>query len=200
MSTISDVDTFLDFLADVFVQQPVNVAEPRESYLELSRFEDVNLAPMNYEAEQRDDRNDRHDSAYGSEFVISSTLKSLKSQDSVNEIVDSRSSRASSIPRKVISTPNLAPMRSWPKRPVYEPRHPPVSSSSFHHGSIYEGTTNSTRTITPVGTMRYSSDIAPRAERPWLYQDRSQTTSKEEKRGTLKFWKRRKSFSAMTGA
>ena len=199
MSTISDVDTLLDFLAEVFVEQPVIAEAPRETYLEFSRFEDVSLAPMTYEAEHRDDRYDRRDSAYGSELVPSATLKSLKSLNSVHEMVDSHSSRASSIPRKVISTPNLAPMRSWPKRPVCEPRHPPVSSSSFHNGSIYQGTTDSTRTGTPVGATRYSSDIAPKSERPWLYQDPFQARSKEETRSTLKFWKRRKSFSAIAG-
>jgi len=195
MSTNSDVDTFRDFLADAFLEQRVIVDAPRASYLELSRFEDLNLAPMTYEVEHCDVRHDRYDSAYGSELIISSALKS------VHEAVDPRSSRASSIPRKVISTPNFAPTRSWPKRPVHEPRHPPVSSSSFHYDSIYGGTTtDSTSTITPVGIMRYSSDIAPKPERPWIYQDRSHVASKEEKRGTLRFWKRRKSFSSLAGA
>lgn len=194
MSTIADVDTFLDFLADVFVEQPVNVEQLQEKYLEFSRFEDINLAPVIYEAAPRPHR---QDSGYGSEFVSLSALKSL---NSVHESIDSRSSRASSIPRKVTSTPNLVPLRSFPKRSVHEQRPPPISGSTFHNNYAYQGITNSTRTITPIGATRYSTEVAPRGERPWIYQDRPQTTSREEKRGTLtKFWKRRKSFSTMTG-
>jgi molybdenum cofactor sulfurtransferase len=192
MSTIADVDTFLDFLADVFVEQPRIVEQPREGYMELARFEDINLAPILYEAERR------KDSGYGSEFV---TLSALKSLNSVNESIDSCSSRVSSIPRKVTSMPNFAPVHPYLKRPVYEQRPPPISNSTFHNGSLYQGSTDSSRTITPVGAMRYSSDVLPMGERPWVYQKPLQTTIRDEKRGTLtKFWKRRKSLSTMTGA
>jgi hypothetical protein len=192
MSTIVDVDTFLDFLAEVFVEQPRMVEPPREEYMELAKFEDTNLAPMLYEAERRNDR------GYGSEFV---TLSAFKSLNSVNESIDSRSSRVSSIPRKVTSTPNFAPMHPYPKRPVYEQRPPPISSSTFHNSSLDRGSKDFSRALTPVGATRYSSDVLPTGERPWVYQKPLQTAIRDEKRSSpTKFWKRRKSFSTMTGA
>ena len=59
-----------------------------------------------------------------------------------------------------------------------------------------------TRTTTPLRAARYSSEVALRnGERPWSYQDRPETTSREEKTGTLaRFWKNRKSLSTMSGA
>jgi molybdenum cofactor sulfurtransferase len=205
MSTIADVDTFLDFLADVFIEQPVIVEEPREMHQELSRFEDINPAPTRYEAERHKDKQDgqdKQDSGYGNEFVTISTLQSLNSLNSVRESTDSHSSRASSIFRKVTSTPNLAPMHSYTKRSVYEQRPPPISGSTFSHGSMYQGRMESTRTTTPLRATRYSSEVALRGgERPWIYQDRPQTTRREEKTGTLaRFWKRRRSLSTLSGA
>jgi hypothetical protein len=63
MSTIVDVDTFLDFLVEVFVEQPREVVE-------LGTFEDLWFVPTNYEAEHR------KDSSYerGDDFTTLSVL------------------------------------------------------------------------------------------------------------------------------
>jgi molybdenum cofactor sulfurtransferase len=185
MSTIADVDTFLDFLAEVFVEQPREVVE-------CGTFEDLGLVPTSYKVEHR------KDSGYerGDEFITLSAFKQLNTLHSL----DSRSSH-SSIPRRITSTPNLVPVRSsYQKQPVLEPRSPPPSTSAFQHASMYQGTTDSARTIV-LGSMRYSTDVAARGERPWIYQDRPQAMSREHKRGSLtKFWKRRKSMATLTGA
>lgn len=221
MSTIADVDTFLDFLVHVFVELPMGAEKSREGYPELSRFENINIEPMaceagprkdikivpvSYEAEYRKDIIDivpmkyeaerqaeqQIDSGYGNDFVTPSALKSLNSW---HGDIDPRSARSSSIPRKVISTPNFAPIRSYPKRPLHEVR-PPTSSACFHRSSM---DINSSRIATPIGVTRYP-DVAPKGERPWVYQDQAHTTNREEKRGTLsKFWRRQRSLSKVTG-
>ena len=215
MSTIADVDTFLDFLADIFVEQtrileqrmvveqtreeylelarcekPVVIEQPPEQYTGVARFENINLAPLSY------GKPHRQESGYGSKFVTLTALKSL------NLVDDPLDSRASSIPREVLSTPNFAPTRStYTKRPAAEQRPPLFSSSKFQYGSTYQGAADHSRTTAPMDATRYSAEIVlGGGERPWNDQERPEITNKDNKRHSLtKFWKRRRSLATMTG-
>jgi hypothetical protein len=172
MSTISEVETFLDFLTDVFVEQPrvleqrmvveptqeeylelarcerpVVIEEPREQYTDIARYEKINLAPLSFEKPHP------QESGYGSKFVT---------------------------------------VTAYTKRPVYEQRPPPISNSTFHHGSTYQGAADSSRTLARMHASTYSTEVDLRGgERPLNYQERPQKTIKDDKRHSLtKFWKR----------
>jgi hypothetical protein len=215
MSTFPDVDTFLDFLADVFVEQPrtleqrmvveqtqeeylelaicekpVVIEEPRKQYTDVARLEKINLAPLSY------DKPHRQESGYGSKLVTVTALRSLNPE---NDLIDLY---ASSTPQKAISTPNFAPTRSaYPKRPGYEQRLPPISSSTIHYGATYQGAADFSKTLAPMHATSYSMEVDVRGERPLNYQERPQITSKADKRHSLtKFWKRRRSLTTITGA
>jgi molybdenum cofactor sulfurtransferase len=179
MSTISEVETFLDFLTDVFVEQPrvleqrmvveptqeeylelarcerpVVIEEPREQYTDIARYEKINLAPLSFEKPHP------QESGYGSKFVT---------------------------------------VTAYTKRPVYEQRPPPISNSTFHHGSTYQGAADSSRTLARMHASTYSTEVDLRGgERPLNYQERPQKTIKDDKRHSLtKFWKRRKSLATI---
>ena len=157
----NDVDTFLDFLTDVFVEQPrvleqrmavepkqeeylelarcekpMIIEEPREQYTDIARYED--LAPLSFENPHP------QESGCGSKFVT---------------------------------------VTAYTKRPVYEQRPPPISNSTFHHGSTYQGAADSSRTLARMHATTYSTEVDLRGgERPLHYQEQPQITSKDDKR------------------